>query len=82
MPVYVTAGTAKMFKINDVFLTGKSRIKNLKIITDTICIGDFRITPYIIDHSAYDACALLIEIEDKLNYVWCSGQNIDRLACI
>lgn len=141
VPVYVTKGTAKMFKINDVFLTGKSRIENLKIITDPVCIGNFRITPYIIDHSAYDACALLVEVEgkrilysgdirthgmkgilyknlpvgvdvlllegtniekdklsksernieedflklfseDKLNYVWCSGQNIDRLVCI
>ena len=108
-----------------------------------VTVGDIRITPYTVDHAAYDACAFLIEAEgrrilysgdirrhgvkgflyynlprkvdclllegtnlaaekecmseteicerfkeqfrgdaDKLHYVWCSGQNIDRIVQI
>jgi ribonuclease J len=145
MPVYVTAGTEAMFKINEVFLPYKSKIKNLHIIKPQlpIIIGDIKMTAYTVDHSAYDACAFLIEVEnkrilysgdirlhgrkgilyknlprevdylilegtnierdrkskteaeieqefidlfkkenDKLNFIWCSGQHIDRLTNI
>jgi ribonuclease J len=30
-----------------------------------VSLGPFRITPYLVDHSAYDAYALLIEVEGK-----------------
>ena len=145
VPVYVTAGTAAMFKINEVFLPNKNRIENLKIISPLlpINIGDIQLTAFTVDHSAYDACAFLVEAEgkkllysgdirmhgrkgilykklpqdvdylllegtniekdrkskteeeitqefidlfkesdDKLNFVWCSGQHIDRLTNI
>jgi len=145
IPVYVSAGTAKMFGINAVFLR-MSKVENLRIIdTQTpVIIGDIKITAYTVDHSAYDAMAFLIEAEGKqvlysgdirthgvkgilyenlpqnvdylilegtnignseyrsktekeikdqfvelfkkyperINYVWCSGQNIDRLVQI
>jgi ribonuclease J len=145
VPVYVTAGTEAMFKINEVFLPNKNRIENLKIITplSPINIGDIMLKAYTVDHSAYDACAFLVEAhgtsllysgdirmhgrkgvlyqklpqdvdylllegtnieknskskteeeitqefidlfkesDDKLNFVWCSGQHIDRLTNI
>ena len=145
MPVYVTAGTEAMFKINEVFLPNKTKIENLQIIKPqlTINIGDIKLTTFTVDHSAYDACAFLIEADnkrilysgdirlhgrkgilyknlprevdylilegtniererksineaeieqdfielfkkdiDKLNFVWCSGQHIDRLTNI
>jgi ribonuclease J len=145
MPVYVTAGTEAMFRINEVFLPHKTKIENLQIIKSQlpIIIGDIKLTAYTVDHSAYDACAFLIEADnkrilysgdirlhgrkgilyknlprevdylilegtnidrdrkskteseieqdfielfkkdnDKLNFVWCSGQHIDRLTNI
>ena len=145
MPVYVTAGTEAMFKINEVFLPHKTKIENLQIVKPQlpITIGDIKLTTFTVDHSAYDACAFLIEADnkrilysgdirlhgrkgilyknlprevdylilegtnidrdrkskteseieqdfielfkkdiDKLNFVWCSGQHIDRLTNI
>ncbi len=145
IPVYVSAGTAKMFGINTVFLQ-MPKVENLRIIdTQTpVIIGDIKVTAFTVDHSAYDAMAFLIEAEgkrilysgdirthgvkgvmyknlpqdvdylilegtnigkseyksktekqikdqfvklfkkypDRINYVWSSGQNIDRLVQI
>lgn len=44
-------------------------------------IGPFRITPYLVDHSAFDAYALLVEAEG-MHFVWTSSQNIDRIVTI
>jgi ribonuclease J len=67
MPIYVTAGTEAMFRINEVFLPYKSKIENLQIIKPQlpIIIGDINLTAYTVDHSAYDACAFLIEADNK-----------------
>jgi len=152
VPVYVTAGTEKMFKMNAVFMKPfVTSIENLSIIEPErvqspaipVQIGDIIVTAFTVDHSAYDACAFLIESDSKqvlysgdlrlhgvkgilykklprdvdylvlegtnidkgkiirtekkakdeliklfyedlnrLNFVWCSGQNIDRLVNI
>jgi len=145
IPVFASAATEKMFKINEAFLK-KPQVKNLRIIEakTPVMIGDIRVTAYIVDHSAYDAMAFLIEADgkrilysgdirmhgvkeslyknlpqdvdylilegtnmgnpecrnetelavctrfadlflkypDRINYVWCAGQNIDRLVQI
>lgn len=162
IPVYVTAGTERMFHINAVFMKLRmSHILNLclveparKVASDIspdstitpavpVRVGDITITAFTVDHSAYDACAYLIESGGKrvlysgdirlhgakgslyknlpqnvdylilegtniekaktiatesairkelvncfseeesfLNFIWCSGQNIDRLTNI
>ena len=66
IPVYVSAGTAKMFGINTVFLR-MPKVENLRIIdTETsVTIGDIKITAFTVDHSAFDAMAFLIEAEGK-----------------
>ncbi len=43
-------------KLNNPFITFKKGANN---------IGSFRVTPYLIDHSAVDSYAFLIEIDDK-----------------
>jgi len=48
--------TSKSYSINNSFT-----IESGKPVT----IGDFKITPYLMDHSAYDAYAFLIEAEGK-----------------
>ena len=145
VPVYVSAGTEKMFEINTIFQR-MPKVENLRIIdTQTpVIVGDIKVTAFTVDHSAYDAMAFLIEAggkqilysgdirthgvkgslyknlpqnvdylilegtnidksenksktekqikdqlvklfkkyTDRINYVWSSGQNIDRLVQI
>ena len=151
--IYATAGTAAMMHVTEV-IHGRGDAAYLRHISvlfkdaddrkfEPVIVGDICITPYTVDHAAYDACAFLIEAEgrrilysgdirrhgvkgflyhnlprkvdclllegtnlatekacmseaeicerfkeqfrtdaDKLHYVWCSGQNIDRIVQI
>lgn len=151
--VYATLGTAMLIRAS-VAMSGRGggdyleRLKILPKVDDdrgfeSVMIGDIRVTPYTVDHAAYDACAFLVEADgrrvlysgdirrhgvkrwlyhilptkvdcmllegtnlssdkdcrsereicaqfmeqfmadaDKLHYVWCSGQNIDRIVQI
>lgn len=145
VPIYTTKSTAAIFEINSVFsrLCAIPQLQTVKP-ENPVHIGALTITAYTVDHSAFDACAFLIEgdgkkilysgdirthgkkgilykrlpsnvdylllegtnirakssstkseynIEkefvelfksdsDAINYVWCSGQNIDRLIKI
>ena len=145
IPVYVSAGTEKMFGINVAFMN-LTKPENLQIIKQgtPVSIGNIKITAFTVDHSAYDAMAFLIEADgkrilysgdirthgvkgrlykdlpqnvdylilegtnigkstdkietendiknqfaehfqkdsDRINFIWCSGQNIDRLVTI
>lgn len=74
IPVFITAGTEKMFRINAVFMKPLfTSIENLSIIEPErkhspaipIQIGDITVTAFTVDHSAYDACAFLIEASSK-----------------
>lgn len=152
VPIFVTAGAEKMFKMNAVFMKPHvTSIENLLLIEPErmlspaipVQIGDITVTAFTVDHSAYDACSFLIESGSKrvlysgdlrlhgvkgvlyrklpcevdylvlegtniekgkvirtekrakdelielfnqdlnrLNFIWCSGQNIDRLVNI
>ena len=151
--IYATAETAAMMHVTEV-IHGRGDadyLRHIRILAkeadgrkfEPITVGDIRITPYTVDHAAYDACAFLIEADgrrilysgdirrhgvkgflyhslprkvdclllegtnlatekecmseaeicerfkeqfrtdaDKLHYVWCSGQNIDRIVQI
>ena len=133
--IYATAGTAAMMHVTEV-IHGRGDadyLRHIRILSkeaddrkfESITVDDIRITPYTVDHAAYDACAFLIEADgrrilysgdirrhgvkgflyhkkecmseaeicerfkeqfrtdaDKLHYVWCSGQNIDRIVQI
>lgn len=151
--IYATPGTAAIMHVTEAFHNhgNTDYLRNIKILTKesdeskfkTITIGDISITPYTVDHAAFDACAFLIEADgrtimysgdirkhgvkgslyhnlpqkvdclllegtnmatdkkclneteicerfkeqfrtdsDKLHYVWCSGQNIERIVQI
>lgn len=73
IPVYMSPGARKLINVLNVFIHSKSRLelKNTKEVRDheSFSIGDFKITPYLVDHSAFDAMAFLIE--DKV-----SGQSL------
>ena len=69
IPVYMSAGARKLIDVLNIFIHTKSRLelKPTREVRDreSFLIGDFKITPYLVDHSAFDAMAFLIE--DKVS---------------
>lgn len=67
IPVYMSQGAKELIDVTSIFITRKSDRINAKIIHSkkSFDIGDFKITPYLVDHSAFDALAFLIESESK-----------------
>ena len=67
IPVYLSYGTQQMIEANNIFMYSRTYLKIKKIVADSepVTIGDFKITPYLMDHSAYDAMSFLIEAEGK-----------------
>lgn len=66
VPVYIGDATSRMLREADFFTrgldvepTGTFRHR------ESFDVGPFRITPYLMDHSAYDAHSLLIEADGK-----------------
>jgi ribonuclease J len=65
IPVYISEGALKLIHVLNVFthksshvnISKSCRVKH-KVSFD---IGDFRITPYLVDHSGFDAMSFLIE---------------------
>ena len=68
IPVYCTQGTSKMLLAGSIFARQveleKSRQKTI-IPGKPIRIGDFTVTAYSVDHSAFDSAAFLIEADGK-----------------
>lgn len=68
VPVYMSDLSKKIFETVFCFSKNKGKIKRKTInIEDrkTFTIKDIKITPYIVDHSAYNSFMLLIESEGK-----------------
>ncbi|RLC63432.1 MAG: hypothetical protein DRI01_05210 [Chloroflexi bacterium] len=71
IPLYVSPGTLNLIEVSNIFLDTKV---NLQLAREfdmwkPFEIGDFAITPYLMDHSAPDAAAFLIEADgQKLFY--------------
>ena len=67
IPVYMSQGAKELIDITNIFITKNpeniksSIIKHLK----SFQVGDFKVTPYLVDHSAFDALAFLVEAEGK-----------------
>jgi ribonuclease J len=68
IPIYASKGTSK------VMLAGALFSRQVQLPTERyremkaghpFTIGDFRITPYSVDHSAFDSLALLVEADGK-----------------
>jgi len=52
---------ANSFAFKETIFKNVLTVKNKK----SISIGPFKLTPYLVDHSAYDSYALLVEADDK-----------------
>lgn len=67
IPVYLSQGASILIEISNIFVSTKVGTLNTRIISHKklLNIGDFTITPFLVDHSAFDALAFLIEVEGK-----------------
>ncbi|MSR55917.1 MAG: MBL fold metallo-hydrolase [Gemmataceae bacterium] len=68
IPVFLSQGTSKMLMAGSIFAgqSGLERNRGRVFRSATpFRIGEFRITPYPVDHSAFDSMAFLIEADGK-----------------
>ena len=67
IPIVVGDSACQMLKVSDQFTPSGLNLENTIGMEDrqVIRIGPFRITPYLVDHSAYDAYSILIEANGK-----------------
>ena len=67
IPVWIGEATHEILKLNNIFLNQKNEIEKPNYFErwKQFQIGDFTITPYWNDHSAFDAYSFLIEANGK-----------------
>jgi ribonuclease J len=67
IPIYMSKGTKKLIDAGYFLEQNNCDLKNTRIMDawKSFKIEDIRITPYLVDHSAFDARAFLIEAEGK-----------------
>lgn len=67
IPVWIGEATYEILKLNNIFLNQENKIGTPKYFErwKQFQIGDFTITPYLNDHSAFDAYSFLIEANGK-----------------
>jgi ribonuclease J len=67
IPVYMSMGAKILIEISDLFIPTKANLRNVVPFEmwHPFNIGDLTITPYLVDHSAFDAAAFLIESDGK-----------------
>lgn len=67
VPVYMGEATAKVMNMTAHFVTARSAVRPAVYFVSgqKMQIGDFTVTPYLVDHSAYDAYAFVIQADDK-----------------
>ena len=67
IPVYMSQGAQELIEVSSIFTPNKIGKINSRIINakKAFNVGDIKITPYLVDHSAFDALAFLIEAEGK-----------------
>ncbi|MFH1317838.1 MAG: MBL fold metallo-hydrolase, partial [Candidatus Omnitrophota bacterium] len=67
IPIYLSDGAKELVDITNLFVHRGLKSLNAKHIANkkSFVVGDFKIIPYLVDHSAFDALAFLIEAEGK-----------------
>ncbi len=67
IPIYMSEGAKELIEISNIFTPNKTRDLNIKTFpkTSKVKVGDFEVTAHLVDHSAFDARAFLIEAEGK-----------------
>lgn len=67
IPIYMGEATAKVMNMTAQFVSSRSAVQPAAyfISGQPLKIGDFTVTPYLVDHSAYDAYAFVIQADDQ-----------------
>ena len=67
IPIYLSKGAELLIEVSNSFVPTKVGKLSTRGISNKkqLSIGDFSITPFLVDHSAFDALAFLIEAEGK-----------------
>ncbi|HHX62787.1 MAG TPA: MBL fold metallo-hydrolase, partial [Epulopiscium sp.] len=67
IPVYIGKMAADIFEVTSKFTGGVAIASPFKYLESGVKfhVGDFKITPYLVDHSGFDAYAFLIESHNK-----------------
>ena len=67
IPLYLSEGCLELIKATYYFKGINLNFETIEIVDNKKCfsIGDFKITPYLVDHSGFDAYAFLIEAKGK-----------------
>lgn len=67
LPYYLGEGTKKLIDISNLFLANHGTMNQCTYFKSgqSIQVGAFQVTPYLMDHSAFDAYAFLVESGDK-----------------
>lgn len=70
VPVYIGEAAHNILKAASPYVPNGHHFANPRFISHrkTLEIGPFRITPHLVDHSAFDAYALLVEADGKRIY--------------
>jgi len=70
IPLYLSEGCLELIKATYYFKRINLDFETIEIIDNKKCfsIGDFKITPYLVDHSGFDAYAFLIEAKGKRTF--------------
>ncbi|MBF0316321.1 MAG: MBL fold metallo-hydrolase [Oligoflexia bacterium] len=68
IPVYAGEAAKKIIDVSRDFTPQKVDIKNYRPLSDLAILefDGFRITPYLVDHSAFDAYSFLIEADERI----------------
>lgn len=67
IPIYMSRGTKSLAEVSNLFIEANINVVNIKtfMMWRPFKISGFTITPYLMDHSAPDAAAFLIEHDQK-----------------
>jgi len=67
IPLYMSSGTKSLAEVSNIFLGTSVRLEMAKtfVMWQPFPVGEFIITPYLVDHSAPDAAAFLIEGDEQ-----------------
>jgi len=67
IPIYISQGARELIDITNLFVWRNNVNINASIIENRkpFSVKDFSITPYLVDHSAFDAYAFLVEADGK-----------------
>lgn len=77
IPVFISDGAKKLIDVLNIFIHEKSRIEihNPKIIKDrqSFDVGDFKIIPYVVDHSGFEAMSFHVVDKTSKKSIFYSG---------